>query len=168
MTECRAEPASTQTARLQRLNRHLPAAEVGSCDSSSVHTLGTAEIRVAAAPQSTTAAQPKSEAAAAPRSATAAQPRSEATTAPAPQAPTGSLVAGQFTTEAEREISLPGRHGRMGKYPLEGLPLRFKPQIRPHEDRRIHVRERNRSSRHQGSQEGEAPLKDFSALLLTA
>jgi hypothetical protein len=76
MTECRAEPGSTQTA--------------------------------APAPQSKPAEQPKPEVATVPQSTTTAQPRSEATTAPAPQAPTASLAAGQFTTEADAKSHCPG------------------------------------------------------------
>jgi len=91
MTECRAEPASTQTAATPA-PQPAPAQQPKS--------------EVAAAPQSSTAAQPKSEVAAAPRSTTAAQPRSEATAAP--QASPGSLVAGQFTSEAQAKTHCPG------------------------------------------------------------
>ncbi len=80
MTECRAEPASTQTVA-------APAAP---------------------APQSAPAQRPKPEVATAPQSTTAAQPRSEATAAPAPQSPTGSLSVGQFTTEAQAKTHCPG------------------------------------------------------------
>ena len=108
MTECRAEPASTQTAATpapQPAPAQQPKSEVATTPQST--TAAQPKSEVAAAPQSTTAPQPKSEAAAAPRSATAAQPKSEATAAPAPQAPAGSLVAGQFTTEAQAKTHCP-------------------------------------------------------------
>jgi hypothetical protein len=93
MTECRAEPASAQTAA-------TPAPQPAPAERP--------KSEVAAAPQSTTAAQPKSEATAAPRSTNAAQPKSEATVAPAPLSPTGSLATGQFTTEAQAKTHCPG------------------------------------------------------------
>ena len=88
MTECRAEPGSTETAAQapQSKPAEQPKPEV--------------------ATQSTTTAQPKS--AAAPQPTTPAQPRSEATKAPAPQAPTASLATGQFTTEADAKSHCPG------------------------------------------------------------
>jgi hypothetical protein len=91
MTECRAEPTSTQAAA--PTPQPAPAQEPKS--------------EVAAAPQSTTAAQPKSEVAAAPQSTTAAQPKSEATAAPASHEPTASLVSGQFITESEAKTHCP-------------------------------------------------------------
>jgi len=86
ITECRAEPGSTQTAAPAPAEQPKP--------------------EVATAPQSTTTAQSKS--AAAPEPTPAEQPKSEATAAPAPQSPTGSLAAGQFTTEAEAKSHCPG------------------------------------------------------------
>ena len=91
MTECRAEPGSTQTAA-------APAPQPKPAEQP--------KPEVATAPQPTTPAQPKSEAA--PQSTTPAQPRSETTTAPAPQGPTASLATGQFTTEADAKSHCPG------------------------------------------------------------
>jgi hypothetical protein len=84
MTECRAEPTSTQAA--------APAPQPAPTQQP--------KSDVAAAPQSTTAAQPKSEA-------TAAQPKSEAPAAPASHEPTASLASGQFTTEAAAKTHCP-------------------------------------------------------------
>jgi hypothetical protein len=84
MTECRAEPTSTQAA--------APAPQPAPTQEP--------KSEVAAAPQSTTTAQPKSEA-------TAAQPKSEATAAPASHEPTASLASGQFTTEAAAKTHCP-------------------------------------------------------------
>ena len=97
MTECRAEPGSTQAA--------APAPQSKPAEQP--------KPEVATAPQATTPAQPKSEAApqsttTAQQSTTTAHPRSEATTAPAPQAPTASLVTGQFPTEADAKSHCPG------------------------------------------------------------
>ena len=64
-----------------------------------------------------------------------------------------------------REIPLPGRYDRMGQYPFEDLSLPYKPQIRPHEARCIYVRERNRSGRYKGCQEGEALVKSSAGRL---
>ena len=140
MTECRAEPGSTQAA--------APAPESKPAEQT--------KPEVATAPQSTTPAQPKSEAApqpksaAVPQSTTPEQPRSTATTAPAPQSPTGSLATGQFTTEADAKSHCPGDTVVWANTRSRDLSLPYKPQIRSHEARRIHVRERNRSGRHKG------------------
>ena len=101
MTECRAEPGSTQTAAPapQSQPAEQPKPEVAAAPQSTT----TAQPKSAAVPQSTTTAQPKS--AAAPPSTTPAQPRSEAT---APQSPTASLATGQFTSEADAKSHCPG------------------------------------------------------------
>ncbi len=153
MTECRAEPASTQTAAAPA-PQPAPAQQPKS--------------EVAAAPRSAPAAEPKSEVARAPKSATAAEPKSEAST-PCSTGP-GQFAHGRSIYDGDpSENALPGRHGGLGQYALEDLSLRFKPRLRPHKDGRIHVRERNRSSRPQGCQEGEAPVKKSArVLLLTA
>ena len=100
MTECRAEPGSTQTAA------PAPQSKPAEQPQSEVATATPVQPKSEAAPQSTTPAQPKS--AAAPQSTTPAQPRSESTPAPAPQAPTASLATGQFTSESDAKSHCPG------------------------------------------------------------
>ena len=139
ITECRGEPGSTQAA--------APAPQSKPADQP--------KPDVATAPQSTPTAQPKT--AAAPPSTAPAQPRSEA--APAPQGPTASLATRAIYIGGRREISLPRRYGRVGQYTFAGLSLRYEPQIRTHEDRCVYVREGNCRGRHEGGQEGKAPLK---------
>jgi len=90
MTECRAEPGSTQTA--------APAPQSKPAEQP--------KPEVATAPESPTTAQPKSEAV--PQSRIPAQPKSEATATPAPQGPTASLATGQFTSEANAKSHCPG------------------------------------------------------------
>lgn len=102
MTECRAEPGSTQTAAPAPQPAEQPKPEVATAPQPTTP----AQPKSEAAPQSTTTAQPKS--ASTPQSTTPAQPRSEATTAPAPQGPTASLATGQFTTEADAKSHCPG------------------------------------------------------------
>ena len=144
------------------------AAEVRSRYNSPVHHCGTAEVRsrCCSSVHYGGATQVRSRCCSSVRHGGAAKIRSNRS--PCSAGPGRFARGWPIYNRVPSENSLPERHDRMGKYPLEGLSLRFKPQIRPHEDRRIHVRERNRSSRHPGSQEGEAPVKEFCALLLTA
>ena len=53
--------------------------------------------------------------------------------------------------------ALPWRHGGLGQYPLENLPLRRLGALRAHEARRIYVREGHRLRRSPLRQEREAP-----------
>ena len=118
MTECRAEPGSTQTAAPapQSNPAEQPKPEVATAPQSTT----TAQPKSAAVPPSAATAQPKSEATppsaapAQPKSAavtpstTSPQPRSEATATPAPQSPTASLATGQFNSEADAKSHCPG------------------------------------------------------------
>lgn len=104
MTECRAEPDSTQTAAPQPAPAAQPKSEVAAAPQSAPRE---PDRQATAAPQapSAPAAQPKSEAEAAPQSAPREQPNRRANQAPAA---TVSLAAGQFTSESEAKSHCPG------------------------------------------------------------